>query len=365
MKKKILFVAQNLAVGGIQTSLINLLKVLDEKHRDEYDIDLFVFGKGELLPFVPKGVNVLYGNALLKLASTPFMNVLKSKNVKDIFLRTLLIFYVRITGSEAFYRKMLEKHRINKKYDGAISYFNDVPVGAFNKGTNMFVSEYTDSLKKIAWIHTDPILAGFDKAYCTRLYKNFDRIVCVSKAVKAKMDMLVSEYADKTEVFYNVFPKEEIIEKAREYTPFEKDAFSIVTVGRVDNATKRMDGIVRIVKRLKDEGIEGFKWRIVGAGPDLERNIKLIKELGVSDLVEFTGEKVNPYPYIMCSDLFCLYSAYEGYPMVIGEAEAIGTYVLTTDYAAAKEQISNTQGAICDSDEAFYEKLKNLIKEAL
>ena len=94
----------------------------------------------------------------------------------------------------------------------------------------------------------------------------------------------------------------------------------------------------------------------------MKSNVKLAQELGVDDIVEFVGEKKNPYPYILHSDLFALYSAYEGHPMVIGESIAIGTYILTTNYAAASEQIREEHGCIASSDEIFYEILKAFIK---
>lgn len=364
MKKKILFAAQNLAVGGIQTSLINLLIHLDKEHCDEYEIDLFTFGKGEFLPFVPENVNVICGNTLLGLASTPFMSVVESRKITDIFLRILLMLYVRIVGSDAFYRTVLEKHRTKKEYEVAISYFNDAPNNYFNRGTNLYVSDFTHAGKKVAWIHNDPIEMGFSKDHCIKTYKSFDKIYCVSGAVKEKFDLLLPEYKDKTEVFYNIFCPELIKKRSEEFVPFEKRGFNIVTVCRVDNFQKRVDGIVRLAGRLKDDGVEGFKWRIVGGGPDLKGNKKLARELGVEDVVEFIGETINPYPYIKNSDLFALYSAFEGHPMVIGETQVLGVKIITTNYAAAKEQINEDQGIICENDEVFYETIKRLILEA-
>jgi glycosyltransferase involved in cell wall biosynthesis len=161
-----------------------------------------------------------------------------------------------------------------------------------------------------------------------------------------------------------VFDKSKILNKAEEYVPFEKsERFNIVTVCRIDNETKRVDGIVHLCRRLKKEGIVDFKWRIVGNGPSLRQNIKLSKKLDVLDVLEFVGEKKNPYPYILHSDLFALYSAYEGYPMVVGEAIETGTYILTTNYAAATEQIDNAQGIIASSDEDFYQKIKTIINK--
>ena len=81
----------------------------------------------------------------------------------------------------------------------------------------------------------------------------------------------------------------------------------------------------------------------------------------MADWICFEGEKTNPFPYIKHADLFALYSAYEGFPMVIGEAQALDTFILTTNYAAAKEQITPEQGIIAEDDEQFYQELKRLI----
>jgi len=90
----------------------------------------------------------------------------------------------------------------------------------------------------------------------------------------------------------------------------------------------------------------------------------LANSLNVSDLIRFEGEKSNPYPFIKGADLFALYSAYEGFPMVVGEAQALDTYILTTNYAAAQEQIDPEQGKISETDEDFYLELKRLIVQS-
>lgn len=361
MKKKVLFVAYNLAVGGIHTSLINFLKVIDEKCADQYEVDLFTFGKGALMPQIPASVHVICGKKLLGLSACSFYDVLSGKNIWDIFLRILMMVYVRIVGSDKFYRTMFERHRLDKEYDYAISFFNDVPGAYFNRGTNLFVSEYVTAEEKLAWIHSDPSKANFDADYCRNIYKKIDRIVCVSKAVQTNFHKMLPEYAYKTEVIYNYIPAEEVRALAQAEHPYTEGKYHIVTVGRVDNSTKRMDGIIRMCARLKSEGVTQFQWHIVGNGPDLPGNQQLANELGVAELICFEGEKINPFPYIKHADLFALYSAYEGFPMVIGEAQALDTFVLTTNYAAAKEQITTEQGIIAESDEEFYQELTRLI----
>lgn len=361
-KKKILFIAQNLNVGGVQTSLINLLHELSGN--PEYQIDLFTFSGGMLINKLPKTVYVIYGNKQLALVSTPFSKVIKSKNIINIFIRIFLMIYVRIIGSERLYRKIFENCRIDKKYNAVISYFNDVPNNYFNQGTNLYALDYANAEDKIAWIHTDPIISGFNQNYCRKIYKNFDKIICVSKAVKEKMDLLLPEYSKKTQVIYNKFNRKEIELLSNEYQIYyDKNKLNIITVARVDNTSKRINEIVNMCLRLKNEGIVNFCWRIIGDGPDLVRNKKEVHQLELGNLIIFEGEKLNPYPYMKHSDLFALYSAYEGFPMVIGEAIALGIPVLTKEYAAAREQISVDKGYVAKSDEEFYDKLKQSIME--
>ncbi len=356
-KPKILFVAQNLYVGGVQKALVNLLN--EASKNGGYDIRVFTFAGGALEDEIPSDIPVKVGSRILQLSATSLGAIRASGNVVNIVLRLFITLLAKLVGTERFYRLVFRKQTV--KYDIAVSYFTDIPVGVFNKGTNLYVSDFVEADKKIAWIHTDPVLGGFDKEYCRRIYKPFDKIICVSDAVKAKFDAMLPEYSSKTETRYNVFDKEKIENLAQQFEPFKKSRFDIVTVARIDNASKRINGIVDICYQLKKQGISGFCWHIIGNGPDLKADIELAKNLGVDDVISFEGESVNPYPYIYKADLFALYSAYEGFPLVIGEALILKTPVLTTNYGAAKEQIPIDGGIIAYSDAEFYMYLEKLI----
>ena len=177
--KRILFVAQNMQIGGTRKALVNHLKMMPFGD----DVSLFTFGGGPLLDEIPSSVRVIKGGRLLRLVATPFQKVLGSHNIVDIFLRIFLMALVRIIGSERLYLWLLKGY-CKESYDVAISYFTDVPNNYFNQGTNMFVADYVSAKKKVAWIHTDPVKMGFCKTYCENIYKDFDRIICVSNAVK-------------------------------------------------------------------------------------------------------------------------------------------------------------------------------------
>jgi glycosyltransferase involved in cell wall biosynthesis len=359
---KILFVAQNLQMGGIQKALVNTIKELNKENK--FEIDVFSFGDGPLIEELPDTINIFYGSLLLRLISTPFSVIKRKGNILHTFLRIICMILVRIIGSERFYRLLFKMQRNFKGYDVAISYFNDVQGGYFNRGTNQFVIENIYAKRKLAWIHTDPIKAGFEYNTSLNIYKDFDKIVCVSNACKQKFIKLLPEFIYKTHVVYNLFPIEEIKAKSIIYNPFEKTKISIVSVGRIDNATKRFHLIPKICKMLKDNSILNYEWRIIGDGPDIASNKQLVENLGVSDFVEFVGEKVNPYPYLKKSDIFVLISAYEGYPMVVGESLILGTPVLTTSYSAANEQIfDNYNGVITGMKlEDIYLTLKSILE---
>lgn len=356
--KKILFVAQNLQIGGVQRALVNMLDFMSPGD----DVRLFVFGNGPLHSEIPQNVKVTYGKCLLRLVATPFEVVLKSCNLVDIFLRGMLMICVRIIGSEKLYAMLLKNYLQEEEFDVAISYFTDVPHNYFNQGTTQYVSDYVKAKEKIAWVHTDPMLSNFDRDVCVYRFRNMDRIVCVSEAIRKKTKQLLPEYAHKMFVYHNRFNEAKIRGLAKAYSvPYSNKVYNVVTVGRIDDCSKRINGIVELCARLKAEKITQFHWYVIGEGPDLSQNQALSEELFLADVLTFCGAEKNPYPYIQHADLFALYSAYEGFPMVVGEAQALGTYVLTTNYAAAKEQISPEQGIIAENDEEFYQELKRLI----
>ncbi|WP_318616815.1 glycosyltransferase [Sporosarcina sp. YIM B06819] len=362
---KILIVGYNLSMGGIQRALINTLQVLAANSNNE--IDLFLFSnKGELAEELPGNVTIIKSNYLLTLTATPFSEVIKSGTLFDKMIRILLTIFVRLVGSTLYFKILFSLQKKKKPYQVAISYFNDVPQGYFNRGSNQYVIENVVAEKKIAWIHTDPIKAQFNRERSLKSYRNFDKIVNVSKAGKEKFDVFIPEYKYKSAVVYNIFPYKTIQDRANDFVPkYRQDITNLVTVARIDNATKRIDRIIEVVHLLKLAGYEHFKWWLVGDGPDRDKNYALADKYGVMDLLEFTGEKVNPLPYMKYADVFVLASDYEGYPMVVGEALALGTPVITTAYASAREQlVDRVNGIIVETDtEALFDTLKAVLED--
>ena len=74
--KKILFVIRSLELGGITTSLINLLEHIEETAKDEFDIDVLTFAQnsGANLPDYVKVLNTTKNLKLLRYICFNFIS---------------------------------------------------------------------------------------------------------------------------------------------------------------------------------------------------------------------------------------------------------------------------------------------------
>ena len=343
---RVLFVSQNFHIGGIAKALVNTINEMSEDQL--LDIDLFTFSGGVLENDISNRINIIHGKRMLRVISTPFSTVLTTRNIIDIIYRIISLFLVRIIGSDNLYRFLFRKEQLKGEYDIAISYFHDNPNTYFYRGTNQYVADWVNAKKKIAWIHTDPINAGFRSDVMKKTYQMFDSIVCVSNECKKNFSILVPELADRTEVVYNFTPITDIKNKQNFCVnlPMDENVITLVSLGRIDNISKRYDMIPNICKYLSCQKYS-FKWIVIGDGPDLENNVNIINEMGLKDQVIYIGAKANPYPYLKKADMLIILSAYEGYPMVIGEAFTLGVPVYCTPFAAAKELVPTSSGWVC------------------
>jgi len=78
---------------------------------------------------------------------------------------------------------------------------------------------------------------------------------------------------------------------------------------------------------------------ILGRGKRRERLLALAAELGVADDVDLPGFEANPYRFIARADLFALTSRWEGMPVVLIEALALGRRIVSTDCPSGPREL--------------------------
>lgn len=337
--KKILIVAYNLHIGGIQKSLLNLLNYLC----NDYDITIFLFSnKGEYLSEIPKSIKVLFPNKKYFVIGM---------SQKELFKESFLLFLKRLAlkikivffGREKTLIKFLKKCIIPGEFDACISFQQNGPGKSMLFGAN-YCSLSVESKIKMAFLHSDFEKAGTLTKYNIDEYNKFDYVFSVSETGKNTLCKYLDE--SRIRVCKNLHNIENIIDFAQQYSINKLDVCTFVTVSRISEE-KGINRIISVAKRLNNSGMQ-FAWRIIGDGPLLSRYKKVVKREHVLN-VFFEGATKNPYPYILSSDYLVITSRHEASPMVVQEAQILGTSVLAVNYSSAKEFIN--ADSVCENDD--------------
>lgn len=113
------------------------------------------------------------------------------------------------------------------------------------------------------------------------------------------------------------------------------------SVGSVATRIKGQDTVIRVLAKLKNEGISNYRYLLVGTG-NQKKLRALAKELGVSDLVEFLGEYSHDdvLKWFETIDIYIHPSRTEGLPRTILEAMTKATPCICSEVGGVPELIN-------------------------
>lgn len=114
---------------------------------------------------------------------------------------------------------------------------------------------------------------------------------------------------------------------------------TVITMGRLSEE-KRIDILLQAFALLKDQ-YPNWSLVILGEGPLRVQMESLRDRLGLSTQVHFKGLVKNPHQILKRSDLYVLSSRFEGFPMALCEAMALGLAVISTEYHDGVKDIIN------------------------
>ena len=281
MKKKLLFVNDEMVVGGVSKVLNNLLRNMD---REKYELNLLVLHKhGDMLKDIPEDVVVLEGTDFFSVCDIPVKECLKTGK----FLKKLIFFLLLKTSLIEF---LIRKERKKMNLD---SY--DVEV-AFKEGICSVFTACGDAKKKINWVHADYKVKNYAENYgwaMKRFLKRFDHHVAVSNVAAKSFEEIFDLPEVKT--IHNLMQTEQMLERSN--VPFSRthEEFTFVCVGRL-HPQKSYNRLLDAVAELNKQGLK-FHVDVLGDGPDKEELLKQAEMLDVKN-VYFLGNQSNPYPYI-------------------------------------------------------------------
>ncbi len=144
---------------------------------------------------------------------------------------------------------------------------------------------------------------------------------------------------------------------------FKYNYKNVVAIGNL-SSRKGFDNLLKVFARLKNENIF---LHILGDGKDREMLLQMKSFLDLKKVI-FHGRQENPYQYLKYADLFILSSRYEGFPNVLLEAGACGTYSLANNCPGGINEIiqHEVNGEIynIENHEGFAQKIVSILQHS-
>ena len=298
--KRIAFFQDNLDVGGIQKSIVNLLMNFDYEH---YQVDLYLSDKKRFWNVdFPKELTIRYLKPVPRICSfLPFDSA-----------RKLVSF---------------DFSHVTEPYDVAIdfnSYQFSCALGALT----------VPARRRVMWIHNN-VAVKLENEWKYRVlwhnfkdkFKYYDEFVAVSRGVIEPFRECSGMYDKPYTVIPNTIDTREIFSAAEETTDLDLDEekLNFVALGRLCHQKGydlMLDTFSQLVRRRQDVHLY-----IIGDG-DKRLMLEYQRDsLGLTDYVTFLGQKKNPFAYMENMDALISTSRYEGQGMNLMEAKALGLQI--------------------------------------
>lgn len=314
-KQKILFINGHLNAGGVERSLVDVLRHMDYT---KYAVDLLLLeDTGDYASELPSEVKVLFRDIHHTYGSfaSSIRRCIVAHDWMCLRLRFLFLLQ-KFFGACALKRVatiLLGKHH----YDCVIG---------FRPGICSDLAAYSvQTDRKITWWHHGEF--NVDCATYGKMCSKMNAVAVVSQSCKAMLQEKLPELESKLVCIPNMLDAVAIGQKAGN-SPYTGDMLHIVSVGRLA-PEKHFENIIPVAKMLRDMSTD-FVWHIVGDGSEQARLESLIVENDLKDHVILEGSKANPYPYMKYADLFVHPSYIESQGLTVLEAMALGVPCVVT-----------------------------------
>jgi glycosyltransferase involved in cell wall biosynthesis len=337
--KKILIVNNNLDMGGIQKSLVNLLREI----KNDYDVTLLLFSKsGSLLSELPKEIKVITPRKVYSILGLPRQEL--KKHPLLFILKVFMMMYTSLFSRRSAMKLLGLFQKKITGYDTVISYSHLTNDKCFDNGCGDFVLDRASCGKKVCLIHCDYLQSVYMTERNSREYSEFDEIACCSDSVKDRFIQGSSMDSAKVHTLRNFFDFS--IEKSAKIEPYsyDKNYINLLSVARLSEEK----GIDRAINAIRNSKRTDIRYYIVGDGPQKPLLMKLVLKYNLEEQIFFLGEQQNPYRYMLNADYLFVPSLHEAAPMVFDEANLLGLKILSTNTTSAIEMVGEG-GVICDN----------------
>lgn len=299
--KRVLFASNNLNIGGMEKSLVALIKNIDS---NKFQVFLLLESKeGKLLDEIPSNVKIIE------------YRLNKSK----------FILYRKIRNALKFY---LFKLKYKNKFDFSCCYAtysllcNKIALICSKNNLLYIHSNYYEYFNR-------NIPSIINWAEIMRI-KDFKKIAFVSNESMHNLISVLPHFKDKFILLGNLFDSEEIKIKSKQKKIVKpKNKIIFIFIGRLEEDSKKITRMIETFKIISETENKFELW-IIGKGKDSELYYNLIEKYNLFDYIKLLGEKSNPYPFFVVADYILLFSDYEGFPVIYNETFCLGKRLITT-----------------------------------
>lgn len=347
MKKKLIFIAEALWIGGIETALVNLLNRLDY---DRYDVTCLILRDCQEMAYrITPQCRLIVSD---RQHPVTFQEDYRYKRMYNLMekpqhvskLRRVIwrVLHLALRAPEAKrYAAYVKKHLGGEHFDTAVIYSDRAAETAVRAvSADRFLMFYHHGAMRREY-HDD---LGYRRA---------EKVIAVSETLAEKLKAYRPQYAGKIIAVNNLIDVAGVQEKSQEMptTVFPKNCFNIVSCGRLAPA-KGMDLAIAACAKLVQAGLTDIHWWIVGDGPEEASLLAQLCALKMERYVTLLGMQSNPYPYIRQADLYVQPSRFEGHCVTVLEARLLAVPILATRNAAEEQLEDGKNGQLCKSDAA-------------
>jgi len=221
-----------------------------------------------------------------------------------------------------------------------------------------------NAANKAIYLHNDMQRERLERfpylAAVRNLYAHYDKLVSVGEWVGHlnRLHLAGSEPELAPEKFIEVsnpIRVDHILERAAAPMPPELALFMgaepcFLGIGRL-SPEKDHAKLLKAFAIVLEHGVAA-RLVIAGDGPLWFSLRALAAQLGMAERVAFLGNVANPYPILKAAACLVLSSNYEGQPMVLREAMALGKPVIATNIGACREVLGGGAGHLVENSAA-------------
>ncbi|VWC13419.1 glycosyl transferase [Burkholderia aenigmatica] len=326
---RVLFHVTDFGNGGIESSLIQWLRILD---RQRFRAVL----------------SITYASPML---AQRFRSLIPADIPIEILVRPQ---WLRYFQDRRHAHKLGKAGRIARDLHGALAVRPHIGRRVAELARNVdVIVDYDLSLRRlagrfgVAWIGVNHFsfvarLGGQGRRVRRLLdqYSRYDSIAALNPQMGDEADRMFGDRLQQVTVLPNAIDIDAIRANATAPRPALPGGVPyIVSVARLDELQKDHRTLLRAYAQLVAQRDVPEHLVLVGDGAHRDELTRLAAALGIGARVHFMGQMDNPHPLMAGASILVLSSKNEGMPMVLIEALALGKAIVSTDCPTGPREI--------------------------